>query len=93
MYDPKGHGQFARAVPDADLLGKCIGGLRRADVVLVLTEWLEFLKLQPSDLDSVVRNKVIVDGRNCLSPDDWQAQVGTTADWDAVSTGRLVRRS
>ena len=54
-----------------------------ADVVLVLTEWPEFLKLQPSDLDSVVRKKVIVDGRNCLSLDEWRG-----AGWNYRGLGR-----
>jgi UDPglucose 6-dehydrogenase len=41
------------------------------------------LKLQPSDLDAVVRKKVIVDGRNCLSPDEWRG-----AGWNYRGLGR-----
>lgn len=54
-----------------------------ADVVLVLTEWPEFRKLQPSDLDAVVREKVIIDGRNCLDPQQWRG-----AGWTYRGLGR-----
>ena len=35
----------------------------RADAVLVLTEWSEFVELDPDDLVGTVRAKVVVDGR------------------------------
>lgn len=54
-----------------------------ADVVLVLTEWSEFCKLQPADLDAVVRHKVLIDGRNCLDPQQWRR-----AGWTYHGLGR-----
>jgi UDPglucose 6-dehydrogenase len=44
----------------------------RADAVLVLTEWREFVDLDPDDLADWVRARVIVDGRNCLNVARWQ---------------------
>ena len=44
----------------------------RADAVLVLTEWQEFVDLDPDDLADVVRARVVVDGRNCLDVRRWQ---------------------
>jgi len=54
-----------------------------ADVVLILTEWAEFRKLLPSDLDDIVRKKVVIDGRNCLEPAIWR-----DAGWTYRGLGR-----
>jgi UDPglucose 6-dehydrogenase len=51
--------------------------------VLVLTEWREFVELDPADLAATVRAKVIVDGRNCLDVDRW-----TGAGWSVYCLGR-----
>jgi UDPglucose 6-dehydrogenase len=55
--------------------------------VLVLTEWREFVELDPHDLAATVRAKVIVDGRNCLDVDRWAA-----AGWQVYCLGRSVIR-
>ncbi|MFC1470548.1 UDP-glucose dehydrogenase family protein [Rhodococcus qingshengii] len=83
VYDPKAMDNSRALFPTLTYSANALEACEGADVVLVLTEWLEFLKLQPSDLDSVVRNKVIVDGRNCLSPDDWRG-----AGWNYRGLGR-----
>jgi UDPglucose 6-dehydrogenase len=57
----------------------------RADAVLVLTEWQEFVDLDPDDLAGRVRAKVIVDGRNCLDVRPWQR-----AGWRVHCLGRRV---
>ena len=44
----------------------------RADAVLVLTEWRQFVDLDPDDLAERVRARVIVDGRNCLDAARWR---------------------
>ncbi len=70
VYDPKAMDNSRALFPTLTYSANALEACEGADVVPVLTEWPQFLKLQPSDLDSVVRKKVIVDGRNCLSPDD-----------------------
>ena len=55
----------------------------RADAVLVLTEWREFVELNPDDLVDTVRAKVVVDGRNCVDADRW-----TGAGWTVYCLGR-----
>jgi UDPglucose 6-dehydrogenase len=57
----------------------------RADAVLVLTEWREFVELDPHELASTVRAKVVVDGRNCLDIDVW-----SSAGWRVYALGRSV---
>ena len=52
-----------------DLREACSG----ADLVLVLTEGEEFRVLKPITIDSVVRSRRIIDGRNCLDQATWRA--------------------
>jgi UDPglucose 6-dehydrogenase len=44
-----------------------------ADALVVLTEWPEFGKLNPSDLLAVMRGTCVVDTRNILNKTTWQA--------------------
>ncbi|OYD69867.1 UDP-glucose dehydrogenase family protein [Rhodococcus sp. OK302] len=83
VYDPMAMGNARLQFPGlsyASTLGDACEG---ADAVLVLTEWAEFRKLHPRDLDTVVRCKVLVDGRNCLDPAPWQK-----AGWTYRGIGR-----
>ena len=57
----------------------------RADAVLVLTEWKEFVDLDPDLLADRVRSRVVVDGRNCLDLPRWQQ-----AGWRVHCLGRRV---
>ena len=59
----------------------------RADAVLVLTEWREFVELDPDELADTVRAKVVVDGRNCLDAERW-----TNAGWRVYCLGRSVNQ-
>ncbi|WP_166134256.1 UDP-glucose dehydrogenase family protein [Nocardioides ochotonae] len=54
-----------------------------ADVVMVLTEWPEYVALDPEELAPLVRGKQIIDGRNCLEPATWRA-----AGWAYRALGR-----
>ena len=55
--------------------------------MLVLTEWREFVELDPHDLADTVRAKVVVDGRNCLDAEQW-----SSADWRVYCLGKSVQR-
>jgi UDPglucose 6-dehydrogenase len=72
VYDPKAIQNAKLAFPTLDyaddLREACFG----ADVLLVLTEWDEFRLLKPGGLDEVVRQRRIVDGRNCLDQATWR---------------------
>lgn len=43
---------------------------RRADALLLLTEWEEFLNLDFRRLKKAMRHAIIFDGRNCLNPQE-----------------------
>ena len=57
--------------------------LTDADVVVVVTEWKEFRSLVPGAVAQLTRGRVIIDGRNCLVPEDWRA-----AGWTYQGIGR-----
>lgn len=72
VYDPKAMDNSKSLFPTLTYASNALDACRGADVVLVLTEWAEFRKLLPADLNAVVRKKSIIDGRNCLRPEDWR---------------------
>lgn len=66
---------YARETDDA---------LREADAVVVVTEWDEYRRgLTPTHAGSLVRQRIVVDGRNCLDAPAWRA-----AGWTYRGMGR-----
>ena len=62
VYDPKALDNARRLFPTLDYATSATEACDNADAILLLTEWPEFAKLQPSDLADVVRRRVMVDG-------------------------------
>ena len=54
-----------------------------ADVVLLLTEWQQFIDLDPEALGTVVHRRTIIDGRNALDARRWR-----DAGWTYHGLGR-----
>jgi UDPglucose 6-dehydrogenase len=73
VYDPKALDNSRKVFPTLNYATSVAEACDRADVVLVLTEWAEFTALRPQDLDTVVRSRSIIDGRNCLDRASWRA--------------------
>lgn len=63
--------------------GTTASAIADADVVVVLTEWSEYRTLDPSVVSSTVRQRIVVDGRNCLDPLRWRG-----AGWRYIGLGR-----
>jgi UDPglucose 6-dehydrogenase len=76
-----------RLFPTLNYSTSVVEACERADAVLVLTEWREFVELDPHDLGSTVRAKVVVDGRNCLDTERW-----TNAGWRVYCLGKSVNQ-
>lgn len=72
VYDPKALENAQRLFPTLNYAVSVEEACERADAVLVLTEWRQFVDMDPSDLTDRVRARVIVDGRNCLDTARWQ---------------------
>ncbi|MFI6870578.1 UDP-glucose dehydrogenase family protein [Nocardia sp. NPDC050406] len=85
VFDPEANRSASRIAPQLRYAPTATAALLGADVVLHLTEWREFRELDPTVLRSVARGRVIVDARNTLDPEPWQA-----AGWDFRALGRLV---
>jgi UDPglucose 6-dehydrogenase len=85
VYDPKAMENSQRLFPTLNYSTSVEEACDRADAVLVLTEWREFVELDPHELASTVRAKVVVDGRNCLDIDVW-----SSAGWRVYALGRSV---
>ena len=54
-----------------------------ADIVLHLTEWKEYRMLDPHALKALVKNPIIIDGRNVLDLDAW-----ANAGWAVTYLGK-----
>ena len=87
VYDPKAVENSRRLFPTLTYATTVAEACERADAVLVLTEWSEFVDLDPAALDGTVRAKVVVDGRNCLDIDRW-----SRAGWRVYALGRRLER-
>jgi UDPglucose 6-dehydrogenase len=72
VYDPKALENAQRLFPTLNYAVSVEEACERADAVLVLTEWRQFIDLDPNDLADGVRARVIVDGRNCLDVARWR---------------------
>ncbi len=83
VYDPKAMENSRRLFPTLNYSTSVVEACERADAVLVLTEWREFVDLDPDQLADTVRAKVVVDGRNCLDIDKW-----ADAGWRVYALGR-----
>jgi UDPglucose 6-dehydrogenase len=83
VYDPKAMENSQRLFPTLNYSTSVLEACDRADAVLVLTEWREFLELDPATLADTVRARVVVDGRNCLDTDRWN-----DAGWTVYALGR-----
>ena len=73
VYDPKAMENSRRLFPTLEYAESALEACRDADAVLLLTEWAEFVRLDPAAARAVVRNPTIVDGRMCLDESVWVA--------------------
>jgi UDPglucose 6-dehydrogenase len=83
VYDPAATEPARRIAPDLTYAGSTIDAAADAHVVLHLTEWPEFRALDPAQLGEVVASPHVVDARNCLDREAWEA-----AGWTYVGLGR-----
>nr|WP_201761702.1 UDP-glucose/GDP-mannose dehydrogenase family protein [Nonomuraea sp. K271] len=83
IYDPIALDNARKAHPELNYGDSAVEAVRGAHVVLLLTEWQEFLELDPEQLGAVVATRRIVDGRNCLDSELWRA-----AGWHYRALGR-----
>src|SRR5699024_5930478 len=85
VYDPQALDNARRLFPTLAYADSALAACEGADVVLVATEWGEFVELDPDAVAAVARGRVLLDGRNCMPADRWRA-----AGWTYRALGRGV---
>ncbi|MDO4715983.1 MAG: UDP-glucose/GDP-mannose dehydrogenase family protein [Propionibacteriaceae bacterium] len=83
ISDPKALPAAMRRCPELTGQEDVMAALAGSDLVLLLTEWAEFVELDPVKVAGVVSHPVIIDGRNALDPAQWRA-----AGWEYHGLGR-----
>jgi UDPglucose 6-dehydrogenase len=83
VYDPAAMDNAKRIYPELRYAESAAAAAQDADVVLHLTEWREFVDMDPAALAPVVHHKRIVDGRNALDAERWRS-----AGWTYRALGR-----
>ncbi|HUR02309.1 MAG TPA: UDP-glucose/GDP-mannose dehydrogenase family protein [Nonomuraea sp.] len=83
VYDPIALTNARKAHPELHYGESALEAVQGAHVVLLLTEWPEFVDLDPEELGKVVAARRIVDGRNALNTETWRS-----AGWHYRALGR-----
>ena len=83
VTDPAAGDNIRRSWPQLDVVDSAEEAAERADAVLVLTEWKQFRELDPVAFGEVVARKAVLDGRQALDRDVWEA-----AGWSYRALGR-----
>ena len=83
IHDPEAIRVLRSKESDLVLCDSIDEALTGADVVLHLTEWAVYREIDPAQVGVLVRNRVIIDGRNVLDRDRW-----TNADWSISYLGK-----
>lgn len=81
--DPKAVANSAKRFPELVFSESLEEAVTGADAIMLLTEWQEYVELDPFELAALVAAPVIVDGRNALDPAKWRA-----AGWTYRALGR-----
>lgn len=83
VHDPKGIEPARKRFPNLDFAESVTECVKAADLILHLTEWREYRELDPSVLGPLVKNKILIDGRNALDRQLWR-----NAGWKFHALGR-----
>jgi UDPglucose 6-dehydrogenase len=83
VFDPHANANAAAAYPTLNYTESALAACEGAELVLLLTEWAEFLAIDPNDLAAVVKTRRIFDARNTLDANQWRA-----AGWEFRGLGR-----
>lgn len=88
VFDPEAALNARAVAPELTYVASLESVLREADLVLHLTDWPQFVAMDPRWAARLVRRTVVIDGRNKLDPDRWAG-----AGWSFHAIGRPSRVS
>ena len=67
-FDPQAMAMARKKMPDLETAASVAAAVRGADAVVLATEWDSFRKLPLKKIRSLVKRRIIFDGRNLLDP-------------------------
>ena len=82
-YDPLAMPQMQKLLPRVAYAASPIDALQGADACVLVTEWQEFLDLDWAQAKEVMREPIVIDGRNAL---DAAGLVGLGFTYEGVGT-------
>ncbi|MBB1515349.1 UDP-glucose/GDP-mannose dehydrogenase family protein [Tessaracoccus sp. MC1679] len=85
VVDPAAGDLLRERQPELNVSDTVDEAVRDAHVVMVLTQWREFVELDPAALVSLPASPNVIDGRNVLNPRRW-----SDAGWHYYGMGRGV---
>jgi UDPglucose 6-dehydrogenase len=83
VHDPKALENAAKRFPVLSYESDLEKALLSAELVLHLTEWMQYREIDPVSAKKLVRTPQMIDGRNLLNLEAYQA-----AGWKIVGLGR-----
>lgn len=83
VHDPQGIEPARKRFPNLQYQEVVTDALKDADLILHLTEWKEYRQIDPAAIASLVKSKLIIDGRNMLDRTMWR-----NAGWKFHALGR-----
>ena len=83
VHDPKAIGNAQKRFPALNFADDVNTTLKDAEIVLHLTEWKIYREIDPVKVKSIVKNPIVIDGRNALDRELWQS-----AGWKFRALGR-----
>lgn len=83
VYDPKARENARASFPTLSYVDSAEAALHKADLVLLATEWQEFVSMDPIWAAQLVESPMMLDGRNALDRDKWRS-----AGWNYRGIGR-----
>jgi UDPglucose 6-dehydrogenase len=83
VHDPQGIEPARKRFPNLQYQEVVSDALKDADLILHLTEWKEYRQIDPAAIASLVKSKIIIDGRNMLDRTMWR-----NAGWKFHALGR-----
>ena len=83
VHDPKAIENARKRFPKLGFAANVQECVKDSDLILHLTEWREYRELDPNALAALVKNKIVIDGRNALDRDKWRS-----AGWKFHALGR-----
>jgi UDPglucose 6-dehydrogenase len=73
VHDPKAIENAQKRFPALNFAQEIEKTLQGAEIVLHLTEWKIYRELDPVKMKSLVKNPIMIDGRNALDRTTWRA--------------------